>query len=414
MIGTATRYALRSLRRNGRRSLLSIAGLAFGVGIGLIALSWMGGMDSMSLNAVARGGVGHLRVVPEGWNTTRDEAMRLVPDEGLLERVRALPGVELATPRARVGALLGMGTRSAHVGLTGVDPVTEPRSCLYVSELSEGRYLEPDERGAIVLGQAVLTRLDARLGDELVVSVVDAEGEMQSAILVVVGVVETGSRAIDMSIAQVTLADVEALSGREGYGEITVNASEPDDLGVLRAELSALAPAGDEVLSWMDVSDGLRMKIESGGVMINMAIAVILLVVLLGVASAQLTAVLERRKEFAVLAALGMRGVSLVRVLVTEGVALGVVGALLAIAWTSPLLYGWATDGVDLRSMIPSSEDGMAFSGVLIDTMYYPSFGFWVLPTALMLSLIATIVASLYPAWFASRTNPAEALRVDR
>ncbi len=413
MIGTTTRYALRSLRRNGRRSLLSVLGLAFGVGVGLVAMSWIGGLDHMSLSAVARGGIGHLRVAPEGWNERRDEAMRLAPDEALLARVRALPEVAVATPRARVGALLGLGTRSAHVALTGVDARTEPESLRYVSEVREGRYLEPDERGAVVLGAAVVERLDARLGDELVVSVVDGEGEMQSAILVVVGIVATGSRDIDMGIAQVSLREVEALSGRPGSGEITITLRDPAALPAVRETLEGMVPAGDAVLSWSDISDGLRMKIESGGAFMNLAIGVVLFVVLLGVASAQLTAVLERRKEFAVLAALGMRGMSLTRVLVTEAFVLGALGALVAVAWTSPLLYDWATNGVDLTSMI-QSEDGLAFSGVLIDPMYYPSFGLWVVPTSLALSLVATIVASLYPAWFAARTDPAAALRVDR
>jgi ABC-type antimicrobial peptide transport system permease subunit len=139
----------------------------------------------------------------------------------------------------------------------------------------------------------------------------------------------------------------------------------------------------------------------------------VLFVVLLGVASAQLTGVLERRKEFAVLAALGMRGFQLVRVVVTEGVLLGTAGGLAALAWAAPILRGWARDGVDLSAMMPGGE-GIAFGGVLIDPIYYPAFGAWLLPAALGLSLVATILASLYPAFFAARTDPASALRVDR
>jgi ABC-type antimicrobial peptide transport system permease subunit len=53
----------------------------------------------------------------------------------------------------------------------------------------------------------------------------------------------------------------------------------------------------------------------------------------------------------------------------------------------------------------------MAFAGVLIDPVFHPQYGAWLYPTALSLSLVATILASLYPAWFASRTDPATALR---
>ena len=411
--GTSTRYALRSLRRNFRRTLLSVVGLAFGVGIGLVSLSWIGGQDAMSINALAGGGLGHVRIAPAGWNERRDEALRLASGEGTLERVRALPGVAVATPRVRVGGLLGLGTRASHVMLTGVDSETEPRALRYLRGLTEGRYLNAGEEGAIVIGRTIAERLHARVDDELVVTTVDASGEMQSALLVVVGIVATGSRPIDASIAHVSLADVERLSGRPGYGEITILLDDVATLDASRGAIAARTAPGDDTLTWLEVSPEFRSRIRSGRVFTDFAITVVLLVVLLGVASAQLTGVLERRKEFAVLAALGMRGAALVRVVVTEGLFLGTAGALAALAWAGPITYRWSTAGVDIASMI-ESRDGLAFGGVLIDPMYYPSFGAWIVPAALGLSLVATVLASIYPAWFASRTDPAAALRVDR
>ena len=67
-----------------------------------------------------------------------------------------------------------------------------------------------------------------------------------------------------------------------------------------------------------------------------------------------------------------------------------------------------------VRDVTYRSADGLAFSGVLIEPIYYPTFGPWVISTALFLALVATVLASLYPAWFASRTDPAAALRMDR
>src|SRR5690606_33714671 len=130
----------------------------------------------------------------------------------VLERARSMDGVAVATPRATVGGLLGLGTRSAHVRLTGVDARTEPRALRYVREVGEGRYLRPGERDAVVLGRAAADRLGAELEDELVATVVDRQGEMQSALLTVVGIVRTGSQAIDSSLAHVALEDVEQLS----------------------------------------------------------------------------------------------------------------------------------------------------------------------------------------------------------
>lgn len=416
MMGSSvsTRYASRSLRRNLRRTLLSVFGVAFGVGVGLIAIAFIRGQEAMMADAAAGGGVGHLRVTPDGWNERRADELRLTEWREVLERARSMGEVEVATPRATVGGLLGLGTRSAHVRLTGVDARTEPRALRYVREVGEGRYLRPGERNAIVLGRAAADRLGAELEDELVVTVVDREGEMQSALLVVVGIVRTGSQAIDAALAHVALEDVERLSGREGAAEITILLNDANRVDEARAALAAEVPEGDEVLSWLEVAPELSANIRNRRAFMTLAIAIVLFVVLLGVASAQLTGVLERRKEFAVLAALGTRTVHLVRVVVTEGLILGVLGGLGALAWAAPLLHRWSVEGIDFSEMMQSRDDGFTFGGVLIDPVFHPDFGAWAVAAAFALSLVATIAASLYPAWFASRTDPASALRVDR
>jgi ABC-type lipoprotein release transport system permease subunit len=414
MASVSSRYASRSQRRNLRRTLLSVIGIAFGVGVGLMAISWIRGQEAMYVNASAGGGLGHLRVAPEGWSERRIDELRLTDWRDVLERVRAMDEVEVATPRASTSGLLGLGTRSAHVRLTGVDARTEPRALRYVREVGEGRYLRPGERHAIVLGRAIADRLGAELEDELVVTVVDREGEMQSALLEVVGIVRTGSRAIDGSIAHVALADVEQLSGREGAAEITMLVHDPRDLTAVRAKIARDLPRGDEVLTWRDVAPELRAKLRGNTAFMSLAVFIVLVVVLLGVASAQLTAVLERRKEFAVLAALGTRTVQLIRIVLTEGLILGLAGGLAALAWAAPLLHHWSVIGIDTTGFARNGDAGLTYGGVLLDPRFHPDFGAWALPAALGLSLVATIVASLYPAWFASRTEPASALRVDR
>jgi len=410
----AMRYALRSLRRNLRRSLVSVVGVALGVGIGLVALSWIRGEETMTINAAAGGGVGHLRIAPEGWLDRREDALRLEGWEALLQDVRAIEGVAVATPRSRVGGLLGLGTRSTHVTLTGVDAATEQLALRYVQEVTDGRYLEPDERGVVVLGRTHARRLGAELDDELVVTTVDADGEMQSQLLIVVGIVQTGSRDVDATIAHVALADVALLSGRAGAAEITILADDVYDRAALQERIAPLVSSPNKLLTWLQVSPELAMGLESDGAFLDMAVAIVLLVVLLGVASAQLTGVLQRRKEFAVLAAIGMRGASLVRIVLIEGVALGVLSACAALAWTAPLVWRLDDVGVDLGSVMASEDEGWALGGVLFDPIFHPDFGPWMFPMALLLAMIATVTASLYPAWFAARTDPANALRVDR
>jgi len=413
MIRSATvQYALRSLRRNMRRTLLSVIGVAFGVGIGVLAIAWVTGQQSMMGNAAANGGLGHLQVVPSGWVDSRKLDMRIHDWPAQIERIRTTDGVAAASPHASVRGLLGLGTRSAHVALTGVDPESEPSTLRYVREMSEGRYLRAGDVEGVVLGHSNVRRLDAEVGDELVVTAVDDEGEMQTMLLTIVGIVDTGSRSVDDTIAHVPMNVVEQLSGKEGAANIVVLLDDYHAIDDMRAELAPGVPDGDELMTWLDVSPDMRAGMAKGDGYMNAILIIILLVVLFGVMSAQLTGVLDRRKEFAVLAAVGMPGRNLVGILLVEGVALGLAGAIAALAWSAPLIAKMNAEGVDLSAAYDMKD--VAFGGVLLEMTVHPSFGPWVFAVGFSLALTATVIASIYPAWYASRTDPAEALRVDR
>ncbi len=136
--------------------------------------------------------------------------------------------------------------------------------------------------------------------------------------------------------------------------------------------------------------------------------AIVITVVALGIASAQLTAVLERRTEFAVLSALGMKGSQITGMVLIESLIIGIGGALIALTLGGLAAWYLATEGINLAYFV---EDFTGPSDILLDPYIYGSFGPWLIKYALSISIIATVVASLYPAWKASHIAPAEALR---
>jgi len=107
-----------------------------------------------------------------------------------------------------------------------------------------------------------------------------------------------------------------------------------------------------------------------------------------------------------------MKGSQLVRIMFAEGIALGLFGGGLAILLGVPASWALATWGLDFTALYGDMD--LAVSNILIDPIIYGDFGWWLVPLALGLSLTATVLSSLYPAWYAVRTDPAEALRVER
>ena len=110
---------------------------------------------------------------------------------------------------------------------------------------------------------------------------------------------------------------------------------------------------------------------------------------------------------FAVLMALGMKGRQLMRLVMTEALAIGLLGAVVGLLVATPFVYWMATSGLDFAAIL---GEEMSISGVLYDPVMYADMGLWMIPRAILVAVISTLIAALYPAWSATRTNPSSAL----
>lgn len=408
-MGVATRYAVRSVGRNFRRTALSIVGIGIGCALALFTESLNRGRDELFARMAAFSGTGHLRVVPGGWRERRDPRLRLADWRVDFDAAQALSGVAAVTRRARAQVLLAMGSHVVPVEMVGVDPANEPRTYRFVQRVQQGRYLSPGERGSAVIGKAIAERLHAELDDDVLATAVGKSGAIESVMLRIVGVVATGSEEIDAGICQVALDDVERLTALGGAGELVVMLADWRGSDAARAALAPRVARGDEVLVWGEIAPELKGHIEQDRTTSRFVSYVILLIVLLGVASAQLAAVLERRREFAVLSAIGMGVGTMVRLVLQEALALGLAGGIVGLAIGGPIVWRFARVGLDFRKYMGASY---TFSGVVIEPVLYGDFGAWIVAYVLVIAIGATMLASLYPAWFAAKTDPAVALRV--
>jgi ABC-type lipoprotein release transport system permease subunit len=290
----------------------------------------------------------------------------------------------------------------AGVELTGVDPEAEFGSnrIVYRAEV-EGRYLRPGDSDVVVIGGALARRLDVELDDDLYLTMAGKE-EIQSAML------ETGSRDIDSSICHVMLDDIEKITGYTGPGEISVLLDDYRLIEPKQKELAGRLSDSNAVITWKEVNPGLAGNVEGDKAFMKGLAGIIVIVVSLGIASAQLTAVLERRREFATLSALGMKSGQVIGLVALEALIVGLGGAIVALVLGGSAAYYLATYGVNFGAFL---EEGASFGDVLLDPYMYGNFGAWLIWYALGISVTATVVVSAYPAWLATKVEPADAMR---
>ncbi len=401
------KFAVRTLGRNTRRTMLSVVGIGVGVAITVFMTAFMRGSSEMRIRAVAESGFGHVRVAPADWERSRDNDLRLADWKAELASVISTDGVRFAAPHSRTTALLAFGTRVAGVEMLGVDPAAEVETSRLVRAITEGRYLEPGDEGVVVIGRTIAERLEVELDDDLLLTVVGQGGEMEYGMLRIGGIITTGSRDMDASICQVTLDEVERLTGFAGVGEISVTLDEPSEMDKVVRRLEAVIPAEDDVLTWLEVVPALGGDYASDKGFMNLLAGTVMVVVILGIAGAQLTAILERRREFAVLIALGMRSSQIVRLILLEAVTMALLGAVVGLLLATPLVRYSATEGFDFAQMMGGDT---SMSGVLFDTVMYADMGSWMIPYALVTAFVAMLFAAIYPALYALRTDPTSAL----
>ncbi|MBN1975673.1 MAG: ABC transporter permease [Sedimentisphaerales bacterium] len=410
-ISISSKYALNSLRRHTRRTILSVLGIGLGCGLCLFIVGFVKGEGEMMLRAAAESGNGHFRIVPTGWQEIRDNDLRLSQWENTLKMLRENENIKVAVPHTRKEGLLAFGTRTAGVEILGVDASSEQQANRLVKNVTEGKYLSADGPGTTVVGKAVTKQLKVELGDDLMVTVAGSDGQIQNAMLRIVGIVETGSDTMDGTICHVNLSDLEKLTGLEGAGDLTAIVEIPKQLNKIVANIKKQLPSGNELVTWKEISPELASGVEVDKTWTRLTVGIIMIVVFLGIASAQLTAVLERRREFAILSALGMKNLRLIHIMFAEGLVLGLLGGIIGLVIGTPFTYLVAKKGIDFSSFYGESD--LAVSKILVDPHFFGDFGWWLIPLAFILSLSATILSSLYPAWYASRTDPAVILRVD-
>ena len=416
------RIALRHLRRQLRRSLLTASAMVLGVGLLMFVRALEGGAHLMYVDTATRMGTGHVAMEHPDYMGSQDltdrvsgEALSLV-----LEAVAAsVPQGELvaAFPQVNVGGLAQSATSSVPVRISGVDPALESEVSFFAQQIVEGRYLQPGDRLEAVVGIGVAERLRLELGSRLVLMAAGAEGDLESQLVLVTGIFRTGIPEVDRGVVHLPLPTAQ--EWLQLYGDVTsvsvILASDRQTGTVANTVRHRLAAGGvgDEVLAvrpWWEAMPDLYAGLRADAVQTYIMLLVLLAIVALAVVNSILMAVLNRTREFGVLRALGLNRRSVGAMVLVEGIFLTLASGLLGMLLGLALSMGVFGDGVDI-SFIFGGE--LAFAGSVMEPVIQPAVLVGDVLAILAIIIAIGILATLYPAWHATRIEPAEAMKTD-
>lgn len=421
-LGVLITLALRNLRRQIRRTLLTMLAMVVGGGLLSFAFSLGDGSHESWIDAGVRMSTGHVTVERPEFRVSRRLDDRLPSDvqqvaEAALATAEIAPLVAARSSKLTIRGLASSAAGARPAQIFAVDPVAEAAFGTVDDQVAEGRYLEPDDRLAAYIGAGLASSLELELGSRMVVQAQDANHDISAQLLRVVGIFRSGVPEVDQALVHMPIGTAgEWLGSGHDVTNVGLVLTDSNRVGDVAARLEAalaepVARGEARVMGWREANPALAAAIAIDDFGNYLIFGVLFVIIALGVINTVLMSVLHRHREFGVLQALGLTPGQTGSIVLIEGLTLTAVSGLAGVALGCCLTWWFLGDGLDFSALI---GEEMTFSGIVIDPVIVPLFHPWRLAQIVSFMLVLGAGASVYPALRAAHIDVTEAMKFDR
>ena len=398
------RLAFRNIVRQRLRTAMTLAAIVFGVMALILSGGFVHDVYHQLGEALIHSQSGHIQVAKEGFQErgARSPERYVIEDsEGLRGLLAARPGVEDVMARVNFSGLINNGRSDWAIVGQGVEADKE---AVLGSQLkiTAGRQLGAADRYGVLLGQGVAQALKLEPGDYVTLLANTLDGALNSLELEVVGVFQSFSADFDLRAVSISLEAAQELLGTAGVNPFVISLREtPLTESTAEALRSGLAGSGFAVLTWRTLNSFYENTVALYERQFGFLQLIILVLVLLGVANSVNMSAFERVGEFGTMMALGNRRGDIRRLVIVENVLLGMIGGGLGVALGGVSALVLSAIGIEMPPP-PNANLGYTAHIRLVPSVLASSFS---------VGLVATVLASLLPAWRVARIQPVDALR---
>jgi putative ABC transport system permease protein len=406
-MGKLLRIAWRNVWRNKRRTLIALIAIS----LGLVFLAFMDGaiagfQQTIFGNAVKLEG-GNIQVHAPGYKekAKRMPLLPLTDAESVVQVALAQPKVVAASKRINTGGFLSSHEATMPVVITGIEPENEAPVNLVAKNLTQGRYLAADDEDLILIGQAMANRLKVAVGDRITLVGRAMHEQMRRRTMTVVGIYDLRLPEVEKSLVYVSLPEAQSLFDlRDQATEVDIALESVGQERDVAATLQAALP-GYEVSTWQELNPEMKQSLDVDKQVMNIFGLVVLLIAGVGILNLMLMAVFERTREIGLLAAMGLKPLEIMSLFLLEGILIGLLGAIAGFFLGGLVVSLFGQYGIDF-----SASASMGEMMALLGDRLYPQLAVDLLIQRSLTVAIIAVLASLYPAWQASKREPAEAL----
>lgn len=400
------KISFRNVFRNKRRTLITIAGIV----IGSAFLAIFGGFVEYVFwgmkESTIHSGLGHIQVYKKNYLQGEPTSFKYSLSRNEVEMIEKIAyqhgAIEVATPRINFSGIVGNQEISAI--FNGMGGIAENEQQINLFSNIEGEELTIYDKYGILLGKELAKKLTTRIGDSLILMSSCEDGSLNAIHAKVRGTLNTGIKQMDNMILNANLEMVKELQYTDNVHSIVMLLTDTKyttQVSKFLREAFKKNNLNVTIKTWEDLAETYHQVVNLYKASFNVVTLIILLIVIFSIANTLYMSVMERVREIGTIMAIGLPKRIIIRLFLLEGVIIGIVGTVLGISVAflgSKLINSLYI----IMPPPPGATEGYPLS-IFIN--------FPLVVKIMALSIIISLLASLYPALKASKLRIVDALR---
>ena len=400
------RLAWRNLWRNKNRTFITMASISSAVLLSVTLVSLQRGIFDNLIRNVVSFYTGYVQVHGKGYwkDQTLENCLPLT--DSLLRSVQNTPGVAGVAPRLEAFSLASYGEATKGCMVVGIDPESENGVTHLKDKLISGDYLARGGSGLMV-AEGLANTMGVRTGDTLVLLGQSMYGSTAAGKFVITGILRFGAPDLNQRLIYLDLGVARLMFDTgEGVTSLVVSPANESEFRALAARLQSSLTDVADVMTWEEKMPDIVQHIETDTASMYIISGVLYLLISFGIFSTLLMMLAERRREFGMLVALGMKRGILARLAVIESVLVAFLGAITGILISFPVVWYLEKHPIKAWGALRETFERLGFEAIFPTVLQADIF---ISQTAIVLTL--ALILAVYPAWHILRLNTVQAIR---
>lgn len=396
--------ALRNLFRHRSRTLATLFAISLGVTSMILAGGFVQDVLIQLGEATIHSQTGHIQLAtPAYWASrshTSDSLMIEDPDTAK-QVLATLPGIEQVVSRVNFIGMVSNGKRDLAIVGEGIEPAGELKIGSFI-HYTEGRPLDQTDTNGMVIGQGIAQSMNLQVGDAVTLILSLSQGAINTMDFQIVGIFQSFSKEFDARAIRIPLTATQELLDKKSVHLLVMTLNHTNETDSIASTIrTSIQNQHLSVKTWREISDFYEKTVQLYDAQFGVLRLIIFFMVLLSVANSINMTLYERTREFGTLLALGNRPQTVFELIMAETAFLGLLGA--ALGMLAGCLIASIVSSIGI-SMPPPPNSNLGYTALIrLDPIMVTIAG--------AIGFGATVIAALYPAHRATKTNIVDALR---